>query len=149
MRQARPVSSTHLDVYKRQLLQTQVLQTQEYINTMRRQEIEGIGRDLHDQVGNTLATVLGYLDRMPTDTEKPRHIIVDAINELRFMSHNLVKDDERPLTDKVDTLVSRFNDFAPVHLSFADYTHQQIDQLSGLKQQNMYSICLLYTSRCV
>ena len=124
----------------RQLLLEQVLHTQEHINTMRRQEIEGIGRDLHDQVGNTLTTVLGYLDRLPADTQKPRHLIVDAINELRFMSHNLVKDDERPLTEKVDTLVSRFNDFAPIHLSFADYTHRLIDQLPADKQQNVYSI---------
>ncbi len=124
----------------RQLLQAQVLQTQETINALRRQEIEGIGRNLHDQVGNTLATVLSYLGRLPTDTEKLRAIIVSAINELRFMSHNLVKDDERPLTEKVDTLVNRFNDFAAIQLSYADYTHRQIDQLSILKQQNMYSI---------
>lgn len=125
----------------RRLLQTQVRQTQEDINTLRRQEIDGIGRDLHDQVGNTLATVLGYLDRLPAaDTEKPRHLIINAINELRFMSHNLVKDDERPLTDKVHSLVSRFNDFAPMQLAFVDYTNQQIDQLSVHKQQNIYGI---------
>ncbi len=124
----------------RQLLRAQVLQTQEDINALRRQEIEGIGRDLHDQVGNTLATVLGYLGRIPADTEKPRNIIISAIKELRFMSHNLVKDDERPLTDKVDALISRFNDFAPIQLSFTDYTHRQVDSLSPLKQQNIYSI---------
>jgi signal transduction histidine kinase len=124
----------------RQLLQSQVLQTQETINILRRQEIEGIGRNLHDQVGNTLATVLSYLGRIPVDTEKLRFIIVSAINELRFMSHNLVKDDERPLSEKVDTLVSRFNDFASIQLSYIDYTYRQIDQLSPLKQQNMYSI---------
>ena len=124
----------------RQLLRTQVLQTQEDINTLRRQEIEGIGRNLHDQVGNTLATVLSYLGRLPADADKLRSIVVSAINELRFMSHNLVKDDERPLSEKIDTLVSRFNDFAPIQLTYADYTHRQIDRLSVLKQQNMYSI---------
>lgn len=124
----------------RQLLQAQVLQTQENINALRRQEIEGIGRNLHDQVGNTLATVLSYLGRLPADADKLRSIIVSAINELRFMSHNLVKDDERHLSEKVDTLVSRFNDFAPIQLTYADYTHGQIDRLSALKQQNMYSI---------
>jgi signal transduction histidine kinase len=124
----------------RQLLQAQILQTQENINTLRRQEIEGIGRNLHDQVGNTLATVLSYLGRLPADTGKLRQIIVSAINELRFMSHNLVKDDERPLAEKIDTLVTRFNDFASIHLSYADYTQGQLDQLSTLKQQNIYSI---------
>lgn len=124
----------------RHLLQTQVLQAQERINGLRRQEIESIGRNLHDQVGNTLATVLGYLGRSPVDTDRLRPMIIGAINELRFMSHNLVKDDERPLSEKVTTLVSRFNDFSAIQLSVADYTHGRIDQLSALKQQNMYSI---------
>ncbi len=124
----------------RQLLQAQVSHMQEHINTLRRQEIESIGRNLHDQVGNTLATVLSYLGRMPVDTDRLRSIIISAINELRFMSHNLVKDDERPLAEKIDTLVSRFNDFASIHLSFADYTHGHINELSALKQQNIYSI---------
>ena len=128
------------EVITRQLLQRQVRQVRQDINALRRQEIEGIGRDLHDQVGNTLATALGYLSRLPTDTEKPRAIIVNAIRELRFLSHNLVKDDDRPLTDKVETLVSRINDFSTIVISFADYTQQQIDQLPDLKQQNLYSI---------
>ena len=128
------------EVITQQLLQRQVRQVRQDSNALRRQEIEGIGRDLHDQVGNTLATALGYLSRMPADTEKPRSIIVNAIRELRFLSHNLVKDDDRPLTDKVETLVSRINDFATTAISFADYTHQQIDQLPVLKQQNLYRI---------
>ena len=128
------------EVITRQLLQRQVRQVRQDINALRRQEIEGIGRDLHDQVGNTLATALGYLSRLPTDTERPRAIIVNAIRELRFLSHNLVKDDDRSLTDKVETLVSRINDFSTIVISFADYTQQQINQLSDLKQQNLYSI---------
>ncbi len=128
------------EVITRQLLQRQVRQVRHDINGLRRQEIEGIGRDLHDQVGNTLATALGYLSRLPTDTEKPRAIIINAIRELRFLSHNLVKDDDRPLTDKVETLVGRISDFSTIAISFADYTQQQIDQLSVLKQQNLYSI---------
>ena len=124
----------------RRLLQARVTRMQADVNALRRQEIDGIGRYLHDQVGNTLAAALGYLGRLPTDAEKLRHLILNAINELRFMSHNLVKDDEHQLTDKVYSLVSRFNDFAPMHLSFGDYTNQQIDQLSAHKQQNIYSI---------
>ena len=128
------------EVITRQLLQRQVQQVRQDLNTLRREEIEGIGRDLHDQVGNTLATALGYLSRLPTDTQKPRAVIVNAIHELRFLSHNLVKDDDRPLTDKVETLIGRINDFAPTTVSYADYTHQRIDQLSALKQQNLYRI---------
>jgi|GEM_PF-1831837 len=128
------------EVITRRLLQQQVQQVRQDSNALRREEIEGIGRDLHDQVGNTLATALGYLSRLPTNTEKPRAIIVNAIRELRFLSHNLVKDDDRPLTDKVETLVSRINDFSTIAFSFADYTHRQIDQLPALKQQNLYRI---------
>lgn len=128
------------EVITRQLLDRQVRQVRQDINALRRQEIEGIGRDLHDQVGNTLATALGYLSRLPTETEKPRAIIVNAIRELRFLSHNLVKDDDRPLTDKVETLVSRINDFSAIAISFADYSKKQIDTLPTLTQQNLYSI---------
>src|SRR5690606_19689951 len=66
----------------RQLLKARVLQTQQDVNALRRQEIDGIGRDLHDQVGNTLATAMGYLSRLPVDTQKPRAIIISAIREL-------------------------------------------------------------------
>ena len=128
------------ELVTRQRAQTEVREAQERNNALRREEIEGIGRNLHDQVGNTLATALGYVGRLPADADKLRVILADAIQELRFLSHNLVKDDDRPLTSKVDTLVSRFNDFAAIELSFADYTDRRIDQLPALKQQNLYSI---------
>ena len=128
------------ELVTRQRMQTQVREVAEHNDTLRREEIESIGRELHDQVGNTLATALGYLGRTPLNPDKLRSIIISAIGELRFLSHNLVKDDDRPLTDKVDTLVSRFNDFAPIRLFFTDYTYQQINQLAVLKQQNLYRI---------
>ncbi|MBC7570690.1 MAG: hypothetical protein H7319_13265 [Spirosoma sp.] len=128
------------ELVTRQRLQKQVSTTREDMNTLRREEIERIGRDLHDQVGNTLASALGYITSAQANADKPHELIRDAIRELRFLSHNLVKDDDRPLTDKVETLVSRINDFSTIVISFADYTQQQIDQLPDLKQQNMYSI---------
>lgn len=128
------------ELVTRQRMQAQIREVGEHNDALRREEIESIGRDLHDQVGNTLATALGYLGRRPVNPDKLRTIIVSAIGELRFLSHNLVKDDDRPLTDKIDTLVSRFNDFSAIRLSFADYTHGQIDQLATLKQQNIYRI---------
>ncbi len=51
-----------------------------------------------------------------------------------------MRDDDRPLTDKVETLVSRFNDFTTVQLIYTDYTQQHINQLAPLKQQNLYRI---------
>ncbi|NEU70031.1 hypothetical protein GK091_24335 [Spirosoma agri] len=128
------------ELVTRQRMQTQMQEVDEYNNVLRRQEIEGIGRELHDQVGNTLATALSYLGRIPLNPDKLRSILLTAISELRFLSHNLVKDDNRPLTEKIETLVSRFNDFTPIHLIFADYTRQQINQLPMLKQQNLYRI---------
>ncbi len=107
---------------------------------LRRQEIERIGRDLHDQIGNTLAAALGYLGRDSGSVQKPTELITSAIGELRFLSHNLVKDNDRPLTDKVETLVSRFNDFSAIRLVFQDYTSKKIDQLHATRQQNIYSI---------
>ncbi len=128
------------ELVTRQRMQNQMQEVDEHNNALRRQEIEGIGRELHDQVGNTLATALSYLGRSSLNPDKLRSILLTAISELRFLSHNLVKDDDRPLTDKIETLVSRFNDFTPIRLTFTDYTRQQINQLSTLKQQNLYRI---------
>jgi len=87
-------------ISKRQMDQ-QLRQTQERMDALRRQEIERIGRDLHDQVGNTLASAMGYLSHPQADSGKSHQLIRTAITELRFLSHNLVKDDKRPLTEKV------------------------------------------------
>ncbi|MBO0931573.1 ATP-binding protein [Fibrella aquatilis] len=128
------------ELVTRQGMRRQVRELTKHNEALRRQEIEGIGRDLHDQVGNTLATALSYLGRTPLNPDKLRSILLSAIGELRFLSHNLVKDDDRPLTDKVQTLVSRFTDFAPVRLAYTDYTQGQINQLPPLTQQNLYRI---------
>jgi signal transduction histidine kinase len=128
------------ELVTRQGMRRQVREVAEHNEALRREEIDSIGRDLHDQVGNTLATALSYLGRTPVNPDKLRSIILSAISELRFLSHNLVKDDDRPLTDKVETLVSRFTDFAPVRLTYTDYTQQQINQLAPLTQQNLYRI---------
>lgn len=128
------------ELVTRQRMQTRERRLTEHTEAIRRQEIEHIGRDLHDQVGNTLATALGFLSRSPHSTDKLRTIIVSAITELRFLSHNLVKDDDRPLTLKTETLVSRFNDFTAIRLQYTDYTGGRINDLSPLKQQNLYRI---------
>ncbi|NEU70032.1 hypothetical protein GK091_24340 [Spirosoma agri] len=128
------------ELVTKQRLQKQVSTTREQMDTLRRNDIERIGRDLHDQVGNTLASALGYITSPQAQADKPRELIRDAISELRFLSHNLVKDDERPLTEKVETLVSRFNDFSPVRFVFQDYTEKKADSLPPIQQQSIYSI---------
>ena len=128
------------ELVTKQRLQKQVSTTRQQMDTLRREEIERIGRDLHDQVGNTLASALGYITSTQANTDKPHELIRDAITELRFLSHNLVKDDDRPLTEKVETLVSRFNDFSPVRFVFQDYTEKRANCLPRIQQQSIYGI---------
>ena len=128
------------ELVTKQRLQKQVSITRQQMDTLRREEIERIGRDLHDQVGNTLASALGYITSPQINSDKPRQLIRDAITELRFLSHNLVKDDDRPLTEKTETLVSRFNDFSPVRFVFQDYTEKKVNSLPRIQQQNIYGI---------
>ena len=128
------------ELVTKQRLQKQVSTTRQQMDTLRREEIERIGRDLHDQVGNTLASALGYITSPQAQSDKPRELIRDAITELRFLSHNLVKDDDRPLTEKVETLVSRFNDFSLVKFIFQDYTEKAVDSLPRIQQQSIYGI---------
>jgi signal transduction histidine kinase len=128
------------ELVTRQRLQKQVSTTRQQMDTLRREEIDRIGRDLHDQVGNTLASALGYITSPQANADKPRELIRDAITELRFLSHNLVKDDDRPLTEKVETLMSRFNDFSLVRFVFQDYTEQKVNALPRIQQQSIYAI---------
>ncbi|AQG80802.1 hypothetical protein AWR27_16640 [Spirosoma montaniterrae] len=128
------------ELVTKQRLQKQVSTTRQHMDTLRREEIERIGRDLHDQVGNTLASALGYITSTQQNSDKPHQLIRDAITELRFLSHNLVKDDDRPLTEKVETLVSRFNDFAPIRFIFQDYTEKKANSLPQIQQQSIYGI---------
>lgn len=128
------------ELVTKQRMQKQVSTTRRQMDTLRREEIECIGRDLHDQVGNTLASALGYITSPQANADKPCELIRDAITELRFLSHNLVKDDDRPLTEKVETLVSRFNDFSPVRFVFQDYTENAANDLPRIQQQSIYGI---------
>lgn len=110
------------------------------LETLRKGEIEQIGRNLHDQVGNTLASALGYLNMKDLKTETIKDLILNAIKELRFLSHNLVKDNDEALTDKVEMLVSRFNDFSSTTFYFNDYSDKKINALTFTKQQSIYII---------
>lgn len=116
----------------------------EYLRTtmenIRREDVESVGRNLHDNVGNTLATALGYLNLKTLHLQTVREIILDAINEIRFLSHNLVKNDELPITQKLQRLTERFNDFSPIHFRFFDYTNNTLDLISQNQQLNLYYI---------
>ncbi len=117
-----------------------LIEVKESMEAIRKTEIEGIGRNLHDNVGNILASALGYMNLKKTITETPQHLVLEAINEIRFLSHNLVKDEDIPLTQKLVSLVSRFNDFSAVLFRFDDFSEGRINRLDKMMQQNIYMI---------
>lgn len=110
------------------------------IEEIRKSEVENIGRNLHDSVGNTLATALGYLNLKNVDVDIMEKLLTDSINEVRFLSHNLVKDDKRPIREKIDSLVNRFNDFSSINFQFTDFSEGKINQLESIKQNSVYMI---------
>ncbi|GAB3741207.1 ATP-binding protein [Spirosoma lituiforme] len=134
------VSLFRRELISRQMTEQTIRQVQTNLEQLRKAEIEQIGRNLHDQLGNTLASALGYLTMQAPRITLARDMILEAINETRVISHNLVKDDERVLTEKLDDLADRFNDFSPISFSYVDFTEQQINQLTPLKQQGIYQI---------
>lgn len=115
-------------------------QLKETMEGIRKSEVEAIGRNLHDQVGNTLASALGYLNLKTLKVDLVQKLIMDAINDIRFLSHNLVKDEDIPLTEKLKSLVSRFNDFSNINFKYSDFANAKINSLELLNQQNIYMI---------
>jgi signal transduction histidine kinase len=69
-----------------------------------------------------------------------KKLLTDAINEIRFLSHNLVKDDEKPIQEKIESLVNRFNEFSSINFQFADFSEGKINQIELIKQSNIYMI---------
>jgi len=124
----------------RKKLEKNIEQVKETMDSIRKIEIETIGRNLHDQVGNTLASALGYLNLKTIKTNVMRNLIMDAINEIRFVSHSLVGEENTSLTEKIELLVSRFSDFSPIKFQYSDFSDAKIDLLSPLIQQNIYMI---------
>jgi signal transduction histidine kinase len=112
----------------------------ESMEDVRKIEVEAIGRNLHDNVGNILASALGYLNLKSPNTDLSQHLVKDAINEIRFLSHNLVKDEDIPLSVKLEALISRFNDFSNIVFIFEDFSVGKINQLEKTTQQNIYMI---------
>ncbi|MFY7936430.1 MAG: sensor histidine kinase [Flavobacterium sp.] len=112
----------------------------ESMEDIRKTEIEVIGRNLHDNVGNILASALGYLNLKSPNTDLSQHLVKEAINEIRFLSHNLVKDEDIPLSIKLETLIGRFNDFSNIMFTFDDFSAGKINVLEKTTQQNIYMI---------
>ena len=134
------VSLFRRELISQQMTEEKIRLVQGKLETLRKSEIEQIGRNLHDQLGNTLASALGYLNLKEPRLQIARDMILDAITETRVISHNLVKDDNRPLSEKLEDLADRFNDFSTISFTYTDFTEKKINQLSPLKQQGIYLI---------
>lgn len=128
------------ELSSRQRTQQQLLTIQTQLEQLRKADIDRIGRNLHDQLGNTLASALGYLTLAAPKLELARVTLLIAINEARVLSHNLVKDDERPLADKLAELAERFADCSPMSVSYRDYSAGQLNRLPPFQQQSLYLI---------
>lgn len=124
----------------RKKLEENLTQLRGALEDIRKKEVETIGRNLHDNVGNMLASVLGYLNLKNQNPEVVKNLINESINEVRFLSHTLVKQDNLPITDKLELLVSRFNDFSPIKLYFNDYSLGKLNKIEDSRQKNLYMI---------
>jgi signal transduction histidine kinase len=134
----------------RKIHESQMVILKDDLEIIRKNEVENIGRQLHDQVGNTLAAALGYLNKEKIDVSTSRKILEEAINEIRLMSHTLVKDDNLSLTTKIERTVDQYNEFSHVKVHYHDFSEGKINQLESLTQQNIYMIlkeCLLNVIR--
>jgi signal transduction histidine kinase len=52
----------------------------------------------------------------------------------------LVKDDDRPIKEKIESLINRFNDFSSINFQFIDFSEGKINQIELVKQSNIYMI---------
>lgn len=111
------------------------------METIRKNEVGSIGRNLHDSVGNILVSAIGYLNLQKPNIGISQHLIKEAINEIRFLSHNLVKNDSLPISLKLAQLSERFNEFSTIRFSYFDFTKNEINKkLSEDRQLNLYYI---------
>jgi len=134
------ISLFRKELTSRKLTDQKIKSVYDELEVVRKNEIQQIGRNLHDQLGNTLASALGYLNMQIPNVSLSKDMILDAINETRVISHNLVKNDDRPLTEKLEDIVERFNDFSSTSFEFKDFTEDSLNLLPSIKQQNIYMI---------
>ncbi len=113
-------------------------QLRETLENIRKSEVETIGRNLHDNVGNMLASLKGHLSLKNQNQEVIKNLVTESMNEVRFLSHNLVKQDNQPIVEKLEMLVSRFTDFSTIRLYFNDFSGGKINQMELSRQENLY-----------
>jgi signal transduction histidine kinase len=118
-----------------------VLQVSQSLNELDLNEIKKIGRNLHDQVGNILASALGYLNMNENRKAKAKNLIEIVIWEIRLISHNIVKQDAGEfITWHINQLIERMNDFSVINYYFKDYSDDGLRKLNAIEKQNVYNI---------
>lgn len=123
------------DKYKRELSSQK-----EQLESQRSSEIKEIGRNLHDNISNALASILGYLQLKEIKREEVRDLTIKTIKDIRIISHQLIDSEFYSLSLSIQKLVAQLNDFSTTRFYFYDETGAQIDSLSKAKQNNVYRI---------
>ena len=112
----------------------------EELEDQRKEEIERIGRDLHDNIGNSLASILGFLSLKKPNLPLINEQITKLIKEIRLISHSIVKDDNLILTERIQKLIERLNDSTEIDFSFTTSILKFNEYLLPFQQQNLYFI---------
>lgn len=123
----------------RRKLEKNLVELKETLEDIRKNEVATIGRNLHDNVGNILASVLGYLN-LRGENPTVQNLVKEAITEIRFLSHNLVKNEDLPIKTKIERLTEHFNQFSKINYIFTDYSNNTINKLPAEQQTNLYFI---------
>jgi signal transduction histidine kinase len=124
------------------------LKAQRQIITVQEDERERIARDLHDEVGNSLAAVKNMLvqrkDLLLIEKE-----IDEIIQDVRDISHDLMPIDfkEHALTDIVRHTVNKFKDHPTIHFEY-DQTGTVV-KLSSVVELVVYRILNELITNCI
>lgn len=127
-----------LEVKTKEKLETDLGKIKISMEKIRNSEIEQIGRNLHDRVGNTLATIFGYLGK--TNKPKVLNLLQQAIDETRMISHNLVKNSDGTLIERLNTQIERYNDFSKTFFHFNDLSEGKSKEIGGPETENLFSM---------
>jgi len=105
-------------------------------------ERANMGHELHDNVNQVLTTARLYLDMItPTDQkgtaiiEKTKEFIVDAINEIRTISKEMVMPNlkGKPLTENIYDLLDDLKTTGLFDISFSNEETEQVEIAEGKK----------------
>lgn len=108
------------------------------VDLINKQDIEKIGRNLHDNIANTLGAAYAYLNLKDLKKEKVKSLINFAIQEVRFTSHNIIRNEKEPINELIQSLVDRFDELSSIRFSFKNNANHSLSKLSEFRQKNLY-----------